>query len=136
MPDHGRARVPLRHGAPGRLTVAAAVPEEPTGRRVQRLCIGGVELRAVADCFGDHRVVEVSLPRGVRAEDLERVTCAGTRTVLKGLPRPLFRLDCGGAFLLTGIVGDARVRFTLRRAAVSRAEQVVARAVAELLGAS
>lgn len=68
------------------------------------------------DCLGGERVVEIELPRPVRLEDLDRVEGVDSRTVLTHLPRPFFRLDVPGRFLLTGIVEDPKVRFTVRMA--------------------
>jgi hypothetical protein len=87
------------------------------------------------DCLGGDRVVDVELPRVVEAADLDRVDGVGTRTVLVSLPRPFFRLDVPGRFLLTGIVGEARVRFTVRRALRESAVDVALGASHRMLGA-
>ncbi len=87
----------------------------------------------VVDCFGDHRIVEVNLPHPPEIADLKRLTDVGRQTILSDLPRPFFRIDCPGRFLLTGIIGDPKVRFTLRQAALTKAPKIVSQAVRELL---
>ena len=83
-----------------------------------------MEVVLTRDCLGGDRIVELQLPRGVALADLDRVEGVTSRTVLAELPRPFFRLDVPGAFLLTGIVGEPRVRFTVRLAARERAVEL------------
>lgn len=61
-------------------------------------------------------MIEVLLPRPVQLDDLDRVLGVTQRTVLSSLPRPFFRLDVPGSYVLTGILTDRRVRFTVRLA--------------------
>lgn len=68
------------------------------------------------DCLGGERIVDIILPRGVRTEDLDRIRGAARKLVLEHLPRPLFRIEVPGRYLVSGAVGDARVRFTVRLA--------------------
>ncbi|MEW5850607.1 MAG: hypothetical protein AB2A00_17610 [Myxococcota bacterium] len=84
----------------------------------------GVTLLVQRDCLGGERVVELQLPRPVRLEDLDVVEGVVHREVLTSLPRPFFRLDVPGRFLLTGIVSDPRLRFTVRMAARERAVEL------------
>ena len=60
-------------------------------------------------------IVEVLLPEGLTVEDLDRLSGVESKTILQDLPRPFFRIDCPGRFLLTGIVGNPKLRFTMRR---------------------
>ncbi len=76
------------------------------------------------DCLGGERVVEVELPRPVNLEDLDRVEGVAHRVVLEDLPRPFFRLDVPGRFVLTGIISGREVRFTVRLAVRERAEEL------------
>ena len=87
------------------------------------------------DCLGGERVVELQLPRPVRSDDLARVDPGARCEVLSELPRPFFRVDVPGRFLLTGIVGDARVRFTVRLALRDRALDTALAAARALLAA-
>ncbi len=89
--------------------------------------------RVLRDCLGGDRIVEVELPRPVLLGDLDRVRGVGRREVLSSLPRAFFRLDVPGRFLLTGIVGDPRVRFTVRLAMRERATEVALEEVDHLL---
>lgn len=66
------------------------------------------------DCFGGERIVEIRMPAAVTLEALDRI--AGARTVLSQLPRPFFRIDVPGHYLVSGILGDTLVRFTVRLA--------------------
>jgi hypothetical protein len=75
-----------------------------------------VEVLVTRDCLGGDRIVELRLQRPVQESDLDRVNGVTERVVLHQLPRPFFRLDVPGKFLLTGIVGDPRLRFTVRLA--------------------
>ncbi|MEC7524155.1 MAG: hypothetical protein VYE22_30015 [Myxococcota bacterium] len=88
------------------------------------------------DCLGGERIVEIELPRPVRLEDLDRIEGVETRTVLAHLPRPFFRLDVPGRFLLTGIVSDPRVRFTVRMAVRDRALELALEAAERLAARS
>lgn len=87
------------------------------------------------DCLGGERIVDVELPAPVAAAQLERVEGVTARTVLDGLPRPFFRLDVAGRFLLTGILGEPRVRFTVRRALREDAIDVALAASRRMLAA-
>lgn len=87
------------------------------------------------DCLGGERVVELLLPRPVTMEDLERVEGVARREVLTQLPRPFFRLDVPGRFLLTGIVGDALLRFTVRLAARETALELASRTAQRMVAA-
>ncbi len=73
------------------------------------------------DCLGGDRIVELKLPRAVALPDLDRVDGVVTRVVLSELPRPFFKLDVPGRFLLTGIIGDPRIRVTVRLSVRDRA---------------
>lgn len=91
-------------------------------------------LTMVSDCFGDRKIVEVILPRAIALADLDRLSNVTEQTILHNLPRPFFRIDCVGHFLLTGIANDPKIRFVLRQSAVSRSRAIVLQAVGELLG--
>ena len=99
----------------------------------ETLRIDTLDIVMMIDCFGDHRIVEVTLPDSVPLEALQRLTGVGQRTILMDLPKPFFRIDCPGRFLLTGIVGTPKVRFTLRQAALEHAREIVVSAICELL---
>ncbi|MEM6254790.1 MAG: hypothetical protein AAF821_17885 [Cyanobacteria bacterium P01_D01_bin.156] len=105
-------------------------------REITQVCLGELPLTLISDCFGDHRIVEVVLPRPIALKNLQNLSHVSQCTILKDLPRPFFRIDCSQRFLLTGIVHDARVRFTLRETAVSQARLIVLHAVAELMQVS
>jgi hypothetical protein len=96
---------------------------------------GDIAILVLRDCFGGDRVVEVELPEPLAEEDLARLPGAGKPTVLRSAPRPFFRLEVPGAFLLSGVFGDRRVRFTVRLARRDDALQLVADAAARLLEA-
>lgn len=75
------------------------------------------------DCLGGERLVDIELPRAVRREDLLRLE--GQKiTLLDHLPRPLFRVDVSGKYLVSGVLGERRVRFTVRLAVRDRAEEL------------
>lgn len=105
-------------------------------REVTQVCLGELPLTLISDCFGDHRIVEVTLPQPIALTNLQYLSHVSQCTILKDLPRPFFRIDCNQRFLLTGIVNDPRLRFTLREAAVPQAQTIVLQAVAELLQVS
>ncbi len=86
------------------------------------------------DCLGGDAIVEVTLPRGLQASDIERIEGAATRIVLADLPRPFFRVDVPGRYLITGILSEARVRFTVRRALSDCAERVALDGAREMMG--
>jgi len=82
-----------------------------------------LEAQLLHDCLGG-TIVEVALPRSVTIADLDRVEGVVTREILTELPRPFYRLDVPGRFLATGIVGEAKIRFTVRRALSARASEI------------
>ena len=102
-------------------------------REVERFHLENLDLVMVVDCFGDHRIVEVNLPQSMALVNLKRLTNVERQTILHDLPRPFFRIDCPGRFLLTGIIGDPKVRFTLRQATLAKAREMVTQAIRELL---
>lgn len=75
-----------------------------------------VRVLVLRDCLGGERVVELMLPRAVELGDLDRVEGVTSRVLLADLPRPFFKLDAPGRYLVSGILGDARVRVTVRLA--------------------
>ena len=75
------------------------------------------------DCLGGERIVELQLPRAVLLADLDAVLGVATRVILSELPRPFYKLDAPGRYLVTGILGDPRVRVTVRLALRDSAEQ-------------
>ena len=83
-----------------------------------------MEVLVQKDCLGGERKIEVRLPRAVELPDLDRVEGCEQRTVLHSLPRPFFRLDVPGSFSLSGIIGEPRVRFTVRLAVRERAVEL------------
>lgn len=91
------------------------------------------EVISMRDCLGGERVVEVELAEGLRREPLERLTAVdGTLLILDSLPRPFARFDRPGFFLLTGILGERRVRFTMRLAHRESATQTALEVAREL----
>lgn len=97
--------------------------------------MSGIELLLTRDCLGGERIVEVRLPRGVEVSDLDRIEGVNSRVVLSHLPRPFFRIDVPGRFLVTGIVTDPRVRFTVRMAVRAQAVELALAAADRMLGA-
>jgi hypothetical protein len=96
--------------------------------------VGELVAARLRDCLGGDSIVEVTLPRTLQASDIERVEGAVTRVVLADLPRPFFRVDVPGRYLITGILSEARVRFTVRRALRDCAERVALDGARQLLG--
>lgn len=94
----------------------------------------GISVLVHRDCLGGERIVEVMLPRGMQLEDLDRLQLEGRREVLDHLPRPFVRYDVPGHFLITGIVSDPRVRFTVRLALRDRAVEVALEASRKMMG--
>ena len=88
------------------------------------------------DCLGGDRIVEVIFPRGVTEHDLERLQGVKSRQILHQLPRPFFRLDVPGSFLVSGILSERRVRFTVRLSVRDRAVDIVHRAAIQLMQSS
>jgi len=86
------------------------------------------------DCFGGEVLIEVTLPRGIERADLERVRGAASLEVLDGFPRPFFRIDVPGRFLLTGLLLTTSVRVTVRQVHRDRAFEVAQEAARELMG--
>ena len=97
---------------------------------------GEVSVLVMRDCLGGDRIVEVNWPRGMQLEDLDRLGLEGTREVLSHLPRPFVRFDVLGYFLITGIVSDPRVRFTVRLAQRDNAVQLALDSSRKMLGGS
>lgn len=85
------------------------------------------------DCLGGERVVEIELPRPVALGDLDRLENVTRREVLDHLPRPFFRIDVAGQFLLTGILFSPHVRFTVRLARRESAREVAIAAAKRLV---
>ncbi len=88
------------------------------------------------DCLGGERVVELELDRALLLTDLDRLEGVETRVVLDHLPRPFFKLDVPTRYLVTGIVGDRRLRVTVRLALREAAVPTALAVAASLLGAS
>ena len=86
------------------------------------------------DCLGGERIVDIELPRPVERADLDRLVGATRTTVLDRLPRPLFRVEVPGRYLVSGVIGDARVRFTVRLAVRDLAEQLACEGARSMLG--
>jgi hypothetical protein len=109
-------------------------PRVPRGGKA--IVSSGPRARVLRDCLGGDRVVEVELPRPVLIADLDHVRGVGRREVLLSLPRPFFRLDVPGRFLVTGILGETRVRFTVRLAVRDRATEIALEEIEHVLGAT
>ena len=86
------------------------------------------------DCHGGEKIVDIELPRPVTARDLERFVQPRIRQVFTTFPKPFFRLDVAGRFLLTGVLGEMTVRFTVRYNVAARADEVAIAGAKELLG--
>ncbi len=91
-------------------------------------------ITASRDCFGGDVLIDVTLPRGVERADLDRVAGAVSREVLDGFPRPFFRIDVPGRFLLTGLLLTTSVRVTVRQVHRNRAADLAQEAARELMG--
>ena len=91
-----------------------------------------LEVLVQRDCLGGERVVEIRLPTPVDLEALDRVEGVTKREILSNLPRPFFRLDVKGRFLLSGIIGDPKVRFTVRLALRDTAVEVALETAARM----
>ena len=98
----------------------------------ENIKIDNLEVLMVTDCFGDKRIVEVFLPQTILLSHLDKLSGVKTKTILQDLPRPFFRIDCPGRYLLTGIIGDRKLRFTLRRVVVDKSRIIVLQAISEL----
>lgn len=101
-------------------------------REIESLQVQKLEIVIVSDCFGDRRIVEVFLPENITGINLDRLSGVQQKTILHDLPRPFFRIDCPGKFLLTGIIGDRKLRFTLRQNVVKQSREIVIQALSEL----
>lgn len=101
-------------------------------REVENINFLNLNITLITDCFGEHRIVEVFLPRSIAISDLEKLPNVSSKTILQDLPRPFFRVDCPGKFLLTGIIGDGKLRFTLRRAVASTSRDIILQALSQL----
>jgi hypothetical protein len=86
------------------------------------------------DCHGGEKIVDIELPRPVAAADLDRFARTRIKQVFTTFPKPFFRLDIEGRFLLTGVLGEQVVRFTVRYSVASRADEVAIEGARELLG--
>lgn len=75
-----------------------------------------LEIVIQRDCLGGERVVELLLPRAPVEEDLGALVGASSVQILRTAPRRFFRVDVPGKYLVTGILSDRRVRFTVRLA--------------------
>ncbi len=94
---------------------------------------GHPEVVLMRDCLGGDRVVEIELAEGLRREPLERLSATeGALQVFDSLPRPFARYDRPGFFLLTGILGERRVRFTMRLAHRENAKETALDVAREL----
>ena len=85
------------------------------------------------DCLGGERIVDVELPRPVRQADLPLLDGIKV-TVLDHLPRPLFRVEVPGRYLVSGVIGELRVRFTVRLAVRDRAEALALEGARSMVG--
>lgn len=99
---------PLRVASPSR------------GEAVNAAATSGAQPRVTLrkDCLGGEKIVDVDFGEPLAMAHLDEVSSAYSdvqRTILVDLPRPFFRVDVHGRFLLTGILGDASARFTVRR---------------------
>ena len=97
----------------------------------------GPVVAVMRDCLGGERVVEIDLSQSLTRAAVERLAAQTEGAVLllmDDLPRPFVRMDVPGAYLLTGVLGAERVRFTMRLAVVASAEETVL-AVAQQLAA-
>lgn len=86
------------------------------------------------DCFGGERIVEVRLGGPVHADVLDRL--GGQKTVLAQLARPFYRVDVPGKYLVSGILGDSVVRFTVRLAVRDQAVELALDGARTLAGLS
>lgn len=91
------------------------------GREVQE---PEIEVLVQRDCLGGERVIEVRLPTPVSEAALASIEGGGDPVILRSAPRPFFRVDVPGAFLVSGIVGDTRVRYTVRLARRVEAREI------------
>ncbi len=103
-----------------------------TKSEIENIKIDNLEILMVTDCFGDKRIVEVFLPQAILISNLDKLSGVESKTILQDLPRPFFRIDCPGRYLLTGIISDRKLRFTLRRAVADKSRIIVLQAVSEL----
>lgn len=87
------------------------------------------------DCLGGEKIVDIELPRPVAAADLDRLRDVRSRQVFESFPKPFFRVDVEKRFLLTGVLGEAQVRFTVRVNIAQAADEVALAGAHELLGA-
>lgn len=87
------------------------------------------------DCLGGDKIVDIELPRAVDAADLDRLTDVRSRQVFTSFPKPFFRVDVERRFLLTGVLGEALVRFTVRHSLAEAADQVALAGAHALIGA-
>lgn len=90
---------------------------------------GGVEVVVLRDCLGGQRIVELMLPRGPGEADIEAMANGGEIQVLRTAARPYYRVDVPGFYLITGILDDPRVRFTVRLSQRERAVELALDAV-------
>lgn len=97
---------------------------------------GDLELLLLRDCLGGERVAELQMPRAVELADLDRVAGVVTRVVLHSLPRPFFKLDVPGHYLITGVVGDRRLRVTVRLALRNSAAEAAVAVARAMLGST
>lgn len=86
------------------------------------------------DCLGGEKVVDIELPRPVAAEDLDRFSGVRIKQIFSSFPKPFFRLDVTHRFLVTGVIGESIVRFTVRQSVADAADEVARAGAAELLG--
>jgi hypothetical protein len=99
------------------------------------LTMSEVRVEVQRDCLGGERIVELVLPAPVTEAGLDAIEGAATRQILRSLPRPFYRVDVPGSFLVSGILGDPRVRFTVRFAVRDRALEVCLQAAHRILAA-
>jgi hypothetical protein len=88
------------------------------------------------DCLGGERIVEVLLPRPVDEAGYRRLGQLGAAVLFSALPRPFFRVEVAGAYQASGVLGERRVRFTVRVTARERASAIVQEACRRLASAA
>lgn len=93
-----------------------------------------IELLVQRDCLGGERVIEVRLPEPVQELWLSQIEGGATPVILRSAPRPFFRVDVPGSYLLSGVVGDRRVRYTVRVARRNEARALATAGARNLVG--
>jgi hypothetical protein len=73
------------------------------------------ESQRLKDCFGEETMISYSLPKPADDQFLEIIGRLYSVELFQEFPRPFFRCNVQGHFLLTGVIGLDKIKITFRK---------------------